>query len=106
VDEAMPLRILHDRGVDRPAGICDLCGAEISDARDGNYQWQVDGQGGWRDGEIYFTHKRCCEAFEERHGGCSVCYAMEVDCLPICLGRNLRLKWREASSRPSHFSKW
>jgi hypothetical protein len=42
----MPLCILQDRGVDRPAVICDLCGAEITDALDGNYQWQGDGQGG------------------------------------------------------------
>ena len=58
----MPLRILRDRGGDRPAVICDLCGAEITDAQDGNYQWQGDGQGGWGDGEIHFTHKPCCAA--------------------------------------------
>jgi hypothetical protein len=93
-------------GMDRPAVIDDQCGVEITDGRDGNYHWQGDGQGGWSDGEIYFAHKRCCAALEEWNGGCSLWYAMELDCLLIYLPRNLRLKWREASWRASHFSQW
>jgi hypothetical protein len=48
--------------------ICDLCGEEITNAEDGNYEWREE-DANHSEAEIYFTHKRCCHTFEERNGG-------------------------------------
>jgi hypothetical protein len=86
----MPLRIQHEGGLDRPVVVCDLCGAEITDALDGNYQWVMDAEGRPHWAEVYFTHKRCCHAFEQTNGAV-LWGAIGLECLPIFLGTNLRL---------------
>jgi hypothetical protein len=94
----VPLRIQDEGGLDRPVVICDLCGAEITDALDGNFQWAFDDEGRLDGGEVYFTHKRCCHAFEQSNGGGGACWgAIGLECLPIYLGANLRLNWPAAA---------
>ena len=47
------------------------------------------------DGAINFTHKNGCHDFEAKNGGGSW-FEMELECLPIDVGRNLRPNWRAA----------
>jgi hypothetical protein len=85
----MGLRIVSRRGRDCPTVFCDHCGRRIRDARDGNYQWRP-----WGGGELFYTHKSCCHAFEQVRGGDGC--AMELECLPVYLGNGLKVKWRAA----------
>lgn len=51
-----------------PVVVCDHCGQSIETS--GNVEWQVDETGSQRNvGAIAFTHKQCCWAFENAHGG-------------------------------------
>jgi hypothetical protein len=95
----MPLQIKLEEGRDRPVIVCDHCGEEITDARDGNYQWKVSAEGDRAEGHLYFTHKGCCRAFEAANRGDHDWYAMELACLPIFLGNNLNLNWVEAKKQ-------
>jgi hypothetical protein len=68
-----------------PVVYCDVCQERITDAKDGNVQWMItDTDGQVRDrAEIYFTHKRCCHAFDAQHGeviseGVEKCQALET----------------------------
>jgi hypothetical protein len=94
----MPLTITLADGEYRPLVVCDHCGQEIADAREGNYQWRTTPEGRPINGEVYFTHKRCCAAFEWLHAGQPAWHWAwtELCCLPIYLGVNLQLDWREA----------
>jgi hypothetical protein len=93
----MPL-IMQDRdGHACPVVVCDHCGERIEDARDGNYQWRM----GLRDTDwgsrVFFTHKRCCHAFEQAHPEEGFTWgAIELECFPVYLGNNLRLDWEAA----------
>ncbi len=74
----MPLKIeMTDFGA-APVVLCDHCGEPIVDARDGNYQWLADTDGGTARRYVFFTHKRCCHAFEQGRGGAAAWYAMEL----------------------------
>src|SRR5262249_8151915 len=80
-----------------PTVVCDVCRQEIEDARDGNAQWMM-GQEGQGDGAtLYFTHKRCCHAFDNaaraagRWPG-----AQELAHFMVFLADNTRLDWPEA----------
>jgi len=86
----MPIEVRERRGKCYPVVVCDHCGEVISDAQDGNYEWQ---QGG---GPVFFTHKRCCLAFEDARGGRSVWGACPLSVLPVYLAGNLKLDLREA----------
>src|SRR5262249_7470771 len=62
---AVPL-VTQDRdGRSCPGVVCDHCGEEIADARDGNYQWRTGGHDTDWGSRVYFTHKRCCPPFEQ-----------------------------------------
>jgi len=37
----MPLCIRIEQTIHKPVILCDHCSQEISDAREGNYQWQM-----------------------------------------------------------------
>jgi hypothetical protein len=93
----MPLEIKEEGGRYLPIAVCDQCYDEISDARDGNYQWLIEEDGRPWDGRICFTHKRCCRAFEQTHpAGGGRWFAGPLECLPIYLENNLRLNRKEA----------
>jgi hypothetical protein len=99
----MPLRIrVKEDALHCPVVVCDLCGKEITDARDGNYQWKMVAAERPGGAVIVFTHKRCCHAFEEKNRA-AMWGAMEMECLPIYLGNNLRLDWPEAKRRVAVF---
>ena len=65
----MPLVIQFNGPYAAPKILCDHCGEAIREAKDGNYQWTH--AAGCEEGQtahVYFTHKRCCHAFERTHG--------------------------------------
>jgi hypothetical protein len=77
-----------------PVVLCDCCGGRIEDAEEGLYLWQWFEDGG--DAELYFAHKRCSRRFEREVGGDEHWLTTEMSCLPLYLGRGLRVKWRRA----------
>jgi hypothetical protein len=80
-----------------PKVFCDHCGAEITDATDGNYQWtHADGSKEGQTTPMVFTHKACCDAFEHSHGDPYAWSAIGLECLPYFLARNLHVTWRQA----------
>ncbi len=89
----MPLKIDTSDGFLTPLIICDECGEPIRDARDGNYQWQADGDSQGAGGRrfAFFTHKACCDAFERGRGGAAAWYAMELTDLLPRLAASVRL---------------
>jgi hypothetical protein len=95
----MPLVIQVNGPYAAPKILCDYCGKEIADAKEGNYQWSH--VGGYEEGqtaEIYFTHKDCCHAFEQTHGGHYGWGAIGLEALPYFLMQNLKVSWREAQT--------
>jgi hypothetical protein len=88
-EEAMPLKIIETNGLSRPAFFCDYCGKEITDAKDGNYEWKGKDAATPAGAVIYFTHKKCCAPFEEANDG--DWGAMELDCLPVYAVNNLKI---------------
>lgn len=88
----MPIAIQVHKGSQRyrPVVICDQCGEQITDAKDGNYEWRAD-QGEWTEYQIYFTHKKCCHAFEMENGDPSMWLAGELAHFMLYLGNNLNL---------------
>jgi hypothetical protein len=95
----MPLAIRFEGNWCLPIVVCDHCEKEIRTASDGNYQWLWDD----KIARIYFTHKACCNAFEERHGG--FWGAIELECLPVYLVKNLEINWRQAKWRADFLSR-
>jgi hypothetical protein len=86
--------MIHEHeGRSYPVVVCDHCHEWIADATDGNYEWrwQADTDFG---SHIFFTHKRCCLAFERNRGLHLLAWPLE--CLPIYLGSNLALDWMAA----------
>jgi hypothetical protein len=87
----MPLVLtVTDERYHRPAVICDHCGKEIEHAREGNYQWDMNAAGDGGHAQIFFTHKRCCHAFESRRSGIQW-GATELQLLPVYLENNLAI---------------
>jgi len=95
----MPMVIRPEGQLDVPVILCDHCGKEIADAREGNYQWKMLPDGRSADRQLFFTHKRCCHAFEQANRGDFHWAAMELQCLPIYLGNNLKLDWESAKKK-------
>jgi hypothetical protein len=93
----MPLQIHYHEGQFCPVVVCDHCGEVISNAREGNYQWQASLSSEVPPAPIYFTHKHCCRAFEAARGGRALWMSIELQCLPIYLERNLKLDWKKAN---------
>jgi len=50
-------------GLWMPMAVCDECGQQIKDAREGNAQWVM----GQPDTVVVITHKDCNHAFEHKH---------------------------------------
>ena len=93
----MPLRIVEDGRYNKPTIVCDHCGEAITDVNDGNYQWRFDGRGDYPGAAVYFTHKRCCHAFEQANP--APWGAMALDCLFVYLSNSLKLDWEAAKKR-------
>lgn len=92
----MPLKIVYNGPFDAPKCFCDYCGKEITEAADGNYQWPYENDQR-EDGAsvpVFFTHKRCCRAFEAARGG--AWGAIDLECLPYYLAKNLHVAWRKS----------
>lgn len=94
----MPLVIKAEGDLSKPVIICDHCRKEISEARHGNYQWRMSESGEGIEGQVYFTHKSCCHAFEEANPG-PLWGAMELDCLLVYLSNNLKVNWDKAKAK-------
>jgi hypothetical protein len=92
----MTLQIIETGAHFYPVVACDHCGQRIVEAREGNVTWRITPEGRLVNGEVYFTHKECWNDFEWLHGGSREWLVMELQCLPIYLGENLRLRWEEA----------
>jgi hypothetical protein len=88
----MPVIIIQRRGRHCPAIECDHCGQRIRTARDGNVQWALRAKGPM----VYFTHKRCCHAFEEANPGI-LWGAMELSQFPLYLANSLKASWTKAA---------
>jgi hypothetical protein len=97
----MPLAIRYEEALCVPIVICDHCGEEIRSAADGNYQWLGRDD---RPSRVYFTHKGCCHAFEKRHGG--FWGAIDLQLLPVYLGNNLGIDWKESRRMANYFSRF
>jgi hypothetical protein len=93
----MPIRIIQDGKYDRPVIFCDHCGDEIKDAEDGNYHWRVGESAGASRAPLFFSHKRCCSAFESTNRG--DWGAMELDTLFASLANNLKFDLTKARKR-------
>ncbi len=93
----MPLRIVADGNFDWPVIVCDHCGEVIADVEDGNYHWRFDSRGDYPGAPVYYTHKRCCFAFEKINPG--PWGAMTLDCLLVYLSNSLNLDWEVAKRR-------
>ncbi len=94
----MPIVIRNANGRSCPQVLCDHCGEAIATAQDGNYQWR------WGSGSdpapVFFTHKRCCLAFEaaDTDGeGQWLWAAMDLQVFPVYLSRILRIEDWEAA---------
>jgi hypothetical protein len=83
-----------------PKVFCDWCSEEITDAADGNFEWVME-----RDGrlqarcDVYFTHKRCSEAWGASMGHLTdglFIGNMELAIFPVQLAGNLQLDWARA----------
>jgi hypothetical protein len=93
----MPLIIREENNCSCPLVICDHCGQPITDARHGNYQWRMGKKDSDFGNRIFFTHKKCCKAFEDDHKEAGFRWgAIELACFPIYLGNNLAIDWNQA----------
>lgn len=100
----MPLVIQRQGKADRPVILCDYCRQPIEQAEDGNYQWVMARDGQVTDGgPAFFTHKRCCQAFEVGQGAGFFWGVMDLDCLPIFLAQNLGVDQQAATEKARQF---
>lgn len=74
-----------------PVVVCDHCGQRIEKASEGNYQYLHEG------GKVYFTHKKCCMAFEAARGGRLRWAGMPLEVLLVHLAHNLKVDWKKAN---------
>src|SRR5262249_34946135 len=99
----MPLVIQAEGDLSKPIIICDRCGKEISEARQGNYQWRMSASGRGIEGTVYFTHKEGCHTFEQQNPD-PLWGAMELDCLLVYLANNLKVDWQKAREKAARLA--
>jgi hypothetical protein len=95
--ELMRLRIVQHDNRDRPMVVCDHCGEAIADVWEGNCQWRYDVPGDYPGSAVYFTHKKCCLAFEKANPG--EWGAMQLDFLLVYPSNGLNLNWEASRIR-------
>jgi hypothetical protein len=88
----MPIKVQIMGEVAGPVVICDHCGKRIEDAKQGQYLWDVEKRDENGAMPIYFVHKGCDRLFDPTH---SLAWD-ELDTLPILLGNNTQLNWKQA----------
>jgi len=79
-----------------PTVVCDVCGKEIADARDGNAQWMMGEEKNGTGAALYFTHKKCCHAFDTAHSKEHVVGANDLAHFMVFLSNNIGLDWEKA----------
>jgi hypothetical protein len=84
----MPLELIDTGGV-KPVFVCDYCDNEITDAFDGNFQWNYPPQDVKRITDIKFLHKKCTKLYSEKFGIIDCSLGMEN--LMVYLLNNLGL---------------
>jgi hypothetical protein len=78
-----------------PVAVCDFCGQEIEDAKDGNCQWKMGEEEAGQGATLYFTHKKCCRAFEATNEA-PLWGAQMLDHFLVFLANNTNLDWKKA----------
>jgi hypothetical protein len=96
----MPLVIAQSGAYAAPQILCDQCGEQIQAAADGNYQWSHSPAflEGHEPAPVFFTHKRCCRAFEAAHGEHDWGWC-PLECLSFYLTQNLGSTWESAQAQ-------
>jgi len=94
----MPLTIQIKGRYAAPTFVCDHCKGEITEGHLANYTWQVNERGNPVTGNIFYTHKKCCAAFEERNGGRGRWCADELSHLPTYINLNLKIDEKKAKA--------
>lgn len=93
----MPIVMVVEGSRTCPTVVCDHCGQVIARGEDGNYQWRLIA-GSVTPQPVFFTHKRCCAAFEraqpEQPGW--LWAAIPLECFPVYLERTLAIQRQEA----------
>ena len=95
----MPLQIKLEDNLYMPVAVCDHCGEQIIDAKQGNYEWRVQPPDYDTDGDVFFTHKGCSRAFrlarpvEPGHWCC-----IELRELTMRLSANLGQSWQDVKT--------
>jgi hypothetical protein len=86
----MPLQITQRSRTANPGIACDYCGEPIACGADGNYQWRPTDEG--ETATVYFTHKRCCHAFEQSFPGpwCAIALPWLLPFLATNLGVDVK----------------
>jgi hypothetical protein len=79
-----------------PTVVCDVCGKEIKAASDGNAQWMMDEEQHDSGATLYFTHKKCCHAFDVAHSDEQLVGANDLDQFMVFLSNNLHMNWEKA----------
>lgn len=92
----MALRIVTTEGRSRPQLLCDHCGRQIEDAKDGNYLWPMPEEGPEEPQPVLFAHKKCTPSVEARYEG--LMGAIELHELPPRLAANLKMPMKTRSS--------
>jgi hypothetical protein len=87
----MPLLIEIRGALHCPVILCDQCGHKIEDAKEGNYQWDMNQD----EAPLYFTHKECCHEFESDRPGI-FWGAIDLQALPFYLLQNLEVSYHKA----------
>jgi len=99
----MPLRIIAEGPYFAPRVVCDQCGQVITHAEDATYEFRLDAISDHVGVPVYFTHKQCSQAF--RHENPGPWGWTPLQCLPVFLGTNLELDWKEARRAARTFSR-
>jgi hypothetical protein len=67
--ECSATRDAEGRFLCAPTLRCDHCSAVMTDAQDGNSQWSDTSLAAGTTTPMSFTHKACCDDFEQARGG-------------------------------------
>ncbi len=97
----MPEKIVIKKDMACPVIICDHCGKEITDAKDGNCIWQEVStpKGRAIDGRHYYTHKKCNRMFMQQNGDPARWCSNDLDTHLIYLLNNLKWNPKDASRK-------